>query len=48
MVFAAAGATAVAAFHEVDKVVSALELGTELKLGKNTLATRTPASRRRS
>ena len=38
VVFAAAGATAVAAFHEVDKVVSALELGTELKLGKNTLA----------
>jgi polyisoprenyl-teichoic acid--peptidoglycan teichoic acid transferase len=41
-VFAAAGATAVAAFHEVDKVVSALELGTELKLGKNTLATTDP------
>ena len=40
--FAAAGATAVAAFHEVDKVVSALELGTELKLGKNTLATTRP------
>ncbi len=42
VVFAAAGATAVAAFHEVDKVVSALELGTELKLGKNTLATTDP------
>ena len=42
VVFAAAGATAVAAFHEVDKVVSALELGTELKLGKNTLADSDP------
>jgi polyisoprenyl-teichoic acid--peptidoglycan teichoic acid transferase len=42
VIFAAAGATAVAAFHEVDKVVSALELGTELKLGKNTLATTDP------
>ena len=42
VVFAAAAATAVAAFHEVDKVVSALELGTELKLGKNTLATTDP------
>jgi LCP family protein required for cell wall assembly len=38
VVFAAAGATAVAAFHEVDKVVSALDLGTELKLGNETLA----------
>src|SRR5215207_5527094 len=42
VVFAAAGATAVAAFHEVDKVVQALELGTELKLGKNTLAQTDP------
>src|SRR5215218_9511718 len=42
VIFAAAGATAVAAFHEVDKVVSALELGTELKLGKNTLAQTDP------
>jgi LCP family protein required for cell wall assembly len=42
VVFAAAGATAVAAFHEVDKVVSALQEGTELKLGKNTLATTDP------
>ena len=42
VVFAAAGATAVAAFHEVDKVVSALELGAELKLGKNTLADSDP------
>jgi LCP family protein required for cell wall assembly len=42
VIFAAAGATAVAAFHEVDKVVSALNQGTELKLGKNTLATTDP------
>jgi polyisoprenyl-teichoic acid--peptidoglycan teichoic acid transferase len=42
VVFAAAAATAVAAFHEVDKVVSALELGTELKLGKNTLSQTDP------
>jgi polyisoprenyl-teichoic acid--peptidoglycan teichoic acid transferase len=33
IVFAAASATAVAAFHEIDKVVDALELGPELKLG---------------
>ena len=37
-IFAAAGATAVAAFHEVDKVVDALELGPELKLGEGKLA----------
>jgi polyisoprenyl-teichoic acid--peptidoglycan teichoic acid transferase len=37
-IFAAAGATAVAAFHEVDKVVKALELGPELELRKGTLA----------
>src|ERR687898_573416 len=42
VVFAAAGATAVAAFHEVDKVVNALELGPELKLGKNVLADTDP------
>jgi polyisoprenyl-teichoic acid--peptidoglycan teichoic acid transferase len=42
VIFAAAAATAVAAFHEVDKVVSALQEGTELKLGKNTLATTDP------
>jgi len=42
VIFAAAGATAVAAFHEIDKVVKALELGTELKLGKNKLATTDP------
>jgi polyisoprenyl-teichoic acid--peptidoglycan teichoic acid transferase len=41
-IFAAAAATAVAAFHEVDKVVSALELSPELKLGKNALATTDP------
>ncbi|MEA2402112.1 MAG: polyisoprenyl-teichoic acid--peptidoglycan teichoic acid transferase [Thermoleophilaceae bacterium] len=44
VVFAAAGATAVAAFHEVDKVVQALELGPELKLGKGKLATTDPGS----
>jgi polyisoprenyl-teichoic acid--peptidoglycan teichoic acid transferase len=33
VIFAAAAATAVAAFHEIDKVVDALELGPELKLG---------------
>ena len=33
IVFAAACATAVAAFHEIDKVVDALELGPELRLG---------------
>jgi LCP family protein required for cell wall assembly len=42
IVFAAAGATAVAAFHEVDKVVNALELNAELKLGEDTLATTDP------
>jgi LCP family protein required for cell wall assembly len=42
VIFAAAGATAVAAFHEIDKVVKALELGTELKLGKDKLATTDP------
>jgi polyisoprenyl-teichoic acid--peptidoglycan teichoic acid transferase len=33
VIFAAAAAAAVAAFHEIDKVVDALELGPELKLG---------------
>jgi LCP family protein required for cell wall assembly len=32
VIFASAGATTVAAFHEVDKVVDALKLGPELKL----------------
>jgi polyisoprenyl-teichoic acid--peptidoglycan teichoic acid transferase len=41
-IFAAAGATAVAAFHEVDKVVDALALGPELKLGKKQLAETDP------
>src|SRR3954470_18627095 len=41
-IFAAAAATSVAAFHEVDKIVSALELSPELKLGKNALATTDP------
>jgi LCP family protein required for cell wall assembly len=42
VVFAAAGATAVAAFHEVDKIIDKLELGPELKLGKGKLATTDP------
>ncbi|HEV3377481.1 MAG TPA: LCP family protein [Thermoleophilaceae bacterium] len=41
-IFAAAGATAVAGFHEVDKVVDALELGPELKLGQGNLADTDP------
>jgi LCP family protein required for cell wall assembly len=41
-IFAAAAATSVAAFHEVDKIVGALELSPELKLGKNALATTDP------
>ncbi|MGH2821842.1 MAG: LCP family protein [Thermoleophilaceae bacterium] len=38
-IFAAAGATAVAGFHEVDKVVDALELGPELELGEDLAQT---------
>jgi polyisoprenyl-teichoic acid--peptidoglycan teichoic acid transferase len=41
-IFAAAGATAVAGFHEIDKVVDALELGPELKLGEGKLAETDP------
>jgi polyisoprenyl-teichoic acid--peptidoglycan teichoic acid transferase len=41
-IFAAAAATAVAAFHEVDKVVDALELGPELNLGEGRLADTDP------
>ncbi len=41
-IFAAAAATSVAAFHEVDKIVSALDENPELKLGKNTLAITDP------
>src|SRR5215208_4564973 len=41
-VFAAAAATSVAAFHEVDKIVNALEVNPELKLGKDTLAITDP------
>jgi LCP family protein required for cell wall assembly len=41
VIFASAGATAVAAFHEVDRVVSALKTNPELKLG-NELATTDP------
>jgi polyisoprenyl-teichoic acid--peptidoglycan teichoic acid transferase len=39
VIFAAAAATAVAAFHEIDKVVDALELGPELKLGRQLAET---------
>ena len=39
VIFAAAGATAVAAFHEVDKVVDAFERGPELKLGQELAKT---------
>jgi LCP family protein required for cell wall assembly len=39
VIFASAGATAVAAFREIDKVVDALELGPELKLGKELART---------
>ncbi len=42
IVFAAAGATAVAGFHEVDRLVDALELSPELKLGKNALSISDP------
>ncbi len=42
IVFAAAGATAVAAYHEVDRIVDKLELSPELKLGKGALATTDP------
>ena len=41
-IFAAAAATSVAAFHEVDKIVNALEVNPELKLGKDTLASTDP------
>jgi LCP family protein required for cell wall assembly len=42
VIFASAGATTVAAFHELDKVVEALELGPELKLGARDLAETDP------
>jgi polyisoprenyl-teichoic acid--peptidoglycan teichoic acid transferase len=42
VIFASAGATAVAGFNEIDKVVKALELGPELKLGKRDLAETDP------
>ncbi|HEV7844656.1 MAG TPA: LCP family protein, partial [Thermoleophilaceae bacterium] len=42
IIFAAAAATAVAAFHQVDKVVNALKLSPELKLGNDALATTDP------
>jgi polyisoprenyl-teichoic acid--peptidoglycan teichoic acid transferase len=42
VIFASAGAAAVAGFHEVDKVREALQLGPELNLGKSSLATTDP------
>ena len=42
VIFAAAGATAVAAFNEVDDFVDALELGPELKLGAGALSETDP------
>jgi LCP family protein required for cell wall assembly len=42
IVLAAAGATSVAAFHEVDKIVGKLNLGPELRLKKDSLATTDP------
>jgi len=39
VIFTSAAATAVAAFHEIDKVVEALQLGPELKLGKELAKT---------
>ena len=40
--FASAAATAVAAFHEVDKIVERASARPELKLGASTLATADP------
>jgi polyisoprenyl-teichoic acid--peptidoglycan teichoic acid transferase len=42
VICASAAATAVAAFHEIDKVVDALELGPELRLSDRQLATSDP------
>jgi LCP family protein required for cell wall assembly len=42
VVFASAGATAVAGFHEIDTVVKALEQGQEIKLDKDALAETDP------
>ena len=42
VIFASAGAAAVAGFHEVDKVSKVFQLSAELKLGKGTLATTDP------
>jgi polyisoprenyl-teichoic acid--peptidoglycan teichoic acid transferase len=44
VIFAAAGATAVAGFHEVDKVVDALKLGKPINLKEGTLATTDPGA----
>jgi LCP family protein required for cell wall assembly len=42
VIFASAGAAAVAGFHEVDKVVGYINQGREIKLGKGKLATTDP------
>ena len=42
VLFASAGAAAVAGFHEIDKVREAIQLGPELDLGKSSLATTDP------
>jgi LCP family protein required for cell wall assembly len=42
VVFASAGATAVAGFYEIDKVVGYINQGHEIKLGKGKLATTDP------
>jgi LCP family protein required for cell wall assembly len=42
IVFAAAGATSVAGFHEIDKVVGYINEGHEIKLGKGKLAVTDP------
>jgi polyisoprenyl-teichoic acid--peptidoglycan teichoic acid transferase len=42
IVFAAAGATSVAGFHEIDKVVGYINEGKEIKLGRGKLATTDP------
>ena len=46
-IFAAAAATSVAAFHEVDKIVSALEVNPELKLGRTRSPRTDPGKPRR-
>ena len=48
VIFAAAAATSVAAFHEVDKVVNALKRDTRAEARQDSSRAPTPASRRRS